>query len=329
MHEHDHLRGHLQGKFRIAVGLTFAILIAEVIGGILTNSLALLSDAAHVFADVFALILSWVAIYLTTLPASNRRTYGYHRAEVFAAFINGASLIVIAGWIFYEAVIRFMNPEPVKSLQMLIVAAVGLVVNIIVALTFMKESHDNLNVRSAFLHVIGDALSSAGVIIGGVIMSLTGWYLIDSILSFVIGLVIFLGSIRITREALHIMLEGTPKNVNIDEVSNEIKKFSFVKDVHDLHVWSIRSDYAALSAHVFVDAQSIRAMQNTLSSIGNMLKEKFGIAHTTIQLECGETACMNSLLCDFRHASEDSHEHDEHDHDNHEHHHDHDSGTSK
>lgn len=314
MHEHDHLRGHLQGKFRIAVGLTLAILVAEVIGGILTNSLALLSDAAHVFADVFALVLSWVAIYLTTLPASGRRTYGYHRAEVFAAFINGASLIVIAGWIFYEATRRLMNPETVKSLPMLIVAAIGLVVNIVVALIFLRESHDNLNVKSAFLHVLGDALSSAGVIAGGVIMSLTGWYLVDPILSFAIGLVILIGSIRVTREALHILLEGTPQNVNINEVSDEIKKLDFVKDVHDLHIWSIRSDYAALSAHVLVDAHSIRAMQNTLSSIGNVLKEKFGIAHTTIQLECGETACMDSLLCDFRQAEE-SHKHDEHNHD--------------
>jgi cobalt-zinc-cadmium efflux system protein len=310
MHEHDHLRGHLQGKFRIAVGLTLAILFAEVIGGILTNSLALLSDAAHVFADVFALVLSWVAIYLTTLPASNRRTYGYHRTEVFAAFINGASLIVIAVWIFYEAILRLMNPEPVKSLPMLIVAAVGLLVNIIVALIFMRESHDNLNVKSAFLHVLGDALSSAGVIIGGVIMSFTGWYLVDPILSFAIGLVILFGSVRVTREALNILLEGTPKGVNTSEVSDEIKKFGFVKDVHDLHIWSIRSDYAALSAHVLVDAQSIRAMQNTLSSISDMLNEKFGIAHTTIQLECGETACMGSLLCDFRQAEE-AHEHNE------------------
>jgi cobalt-zinc-cadmium efflux system protein len=230
--------------------------------------------------------------------------------EVFAAFINGASLIVIAVWIFYEATNRLMSPEPVKSLPMLIVAAIGLLVNIVVALIFMKESHDNLNVKSAFLHVLGDALSSAGVIIGGVIMSFTGWYLVDPILSFAIGLVILLGSVRVTREALNILLEGTPKGVNTSEVSDEIKKFGFVKDVHDLHIWSIRSDYAALSAHVLVDAQSIRAMQNTLSSISDMLKEKFGIAHTTIQLECGETACMGSLLCDFRQAEE-AHEHNE------------------
>jgi cobalt-zinc-cadmium efflux system protein len=326
MHEHSHQHSHLQGKFGAAVGLTFAILIAEIIGGILTNSLALLSDAAHVFADVFALVLSWVAVYLTTLPATNRRTYGYHRAEVFAAFINGASLLVISGWIFYEAYNRLLNPEPVKSLEMLIIAAVGLLVNLGVALIFLKESHDNLNVKSAFLHVIGDALSSAGVIIGGVIMMFTKWYLVDPILSFLIGAVILFGAFRITREALHILLEGTPRNVNLDEVTKEIKKLDFVKEVHDMHIWSIRSDYSALSAHVLVDAQSIRAMQNTLSAIGNMLKEKFGIYHTTIQLECGDNACMDSLLCNFRHADED--DHDKHDHEDHDHDEDHDKTHS-
>jgi cobalt-zinc-cadmium efflux system protein len=317
MHEHSHQHSHLQGKFGIAVGLTFAILIVEVIGGILTNSLALLSDAAHVFADVFALVLSWVAVYLTTLPATNRRTYGYHRAEVLAAFFNGASLLVISGWIFYEAYKRLLNPEPVKSLEMLIIATIGLLVNLGVALLFLKESHDNLNVKSAFLHVIGDALSSAGVIIGGIIMAFTGWYLVDPILSFVIGAVILLSAFRVTREALHILLEGTPRNINLDEVTKEIKELDFIKEVHDLHIWSIRSDYSALSAHVLVDAQSNRAMQNTLSAIVNMLKEKFDIFHTTIQIECGENGCMDSLLCDFSHSDEDIHDHDEHDHEDH------------
>jgi cobalt-zinc-cadmium efflux system protein len=317
---HGHSHAHLQGKFKIAVALTFAILVAEVIGGIWTHSLALLSDAAHVFADVFALVLSWVAVYLSTLPATNKRTYGYHRAEVFAAFINGSSLLAIAAWIFYESIQRLIEGgEEVKSLQMLIVATIGLVVNLVVALLFMKESHDNLNVKSAFLHVIGDALSSAGVIIGGIIMSLTGWYLVDPILSFVIGFVILFSAFRVTKEALHILLEGTPKNINVDDVSNEIKKLNFIKEVHDLHIWSIRSDYAALSAHVLVDVQNISAMQDTLSSINNMLKEKFGISHTTIQLECGETGCMGTLLCDFRHITEDSHEDHEHHEELHEH----------
>ena len=312
MEGHSHSHSHLQGKFRLAVVLTSAVLIAEVIGGILTNSLALLSDAAHVFADVFALALSWFAVYLSTLPASNRRTYGYHRVEVFAAFINGVSLVAISIWIFYEAFQRISDPEPVKSLQMLIIAIVGLVVNLIVALIFIRESHENLNVKSAFLHVIGDAMSSAGVIIGGIIMKITDWYLIDPILSFVIGFIILFGAIRINREALHILLEGTPRDIDIDNVSNEIKKLSFIKDIHDLHIWSIRSDYTALSAHVLVDAQSIRAMQNTLGSINAMLREKFGISHTTLQLECGEHGCMDSLLCNLRSHSEDEHSHNNH-----------------
>lgn len=307
---HNHTRDRLQGKFKIAVGFTAAILIAEVVGGILTNSLALLSDATHVFGDVFALALSWTAIYLSTLPPTSKRTYGYHRAEVFAAFINGVSLIVIACFIFYEAAHRLMEPEPVKSLQMLIVAVIGMLVNLGVALIFMKESHDNLNVKSAFLHVLSDAAASAGVIVGGVIMSFTRWYVVDPILSFAIALAIIIGAARVTYAALHILLEGTPKNIDINDVAARIEELNFVKDVHDLHIWSICSDYAALSAHVYVDVQSIRAVQNALGSINDMLRDRFGIVHTTIQLECGEHGGPEPLLCDFRHIEEDHH-HDE------------------
>jgi len=309
-HDHGHARDRLQGKFKIAIGFTAITLIAEIIGGILTNSLALLSDAAHVFGDVFALSLSWVAIYLSTLPPTSKRTYGYHRTEVFAAFINGVSLIAIAGWIFYEAVHRVMSPEPVKSLPMLIVAVIGMLVNLGVALIFMKESHDNLNVKSAYLHVLSDAAASAGVIVGGVIMYFTEWYMVDPILSFAIGAAILVGSVRITYAALHILLEGTPKNINIDEVAASIEEFSFVKDIHDLHIWSICSDYSSMSAHVYVDVQSIRAVQNALGKINNMLSEKFGIVHTTIQLECGRHDGPEPLLCDFRHVEADDQEHD-------------------
>lgn len=307
MVNHNHSHSKLQNKFRLAVFLTSAVLIAEVIGGLLTNSLALISDAAHVFADVFALALSWVALHLSTLPPSNNKTYGYHRAEVFAAFINGVSLIVIAGWIFYSAIKRLSEPEPVKSLQMLIIAIIGLFINLIVALILISHSHDNLNVKSAFFHVLGDAISSAGVIIGGIIMKLTNWFLIDPILSFGIGAIILSGASKITRDAIHILLEGTPANINIDDVSNEIKKLNFIKDVHDLHIWSIKSDYTALSAHILVDAQSIKTIQNALSAINKLLKDKFNISHTTIQFECGERACMNSLLCNFYDHPQDIH----------------------
>jgi cobalt-zinc-cadmium efflux system protein len=305
---HDHTRDRLQGKFKVAVGLTAAILIAEVVGGILTNSLALLSDAAHVFGDIFALALSWTAIYLSTLPPTSKRTYGYHRAEVFAAFVNGVSLIVIASFIFYEAVHRLVEPEPIKSLQMLIVATLGMLVNLGVALNFMRESRDNLNVKSAFLHVLSDAAASAGVIVGGVIMSFTGWYVVDPILSLAIALAIIIGAIRVTYAALHILLEGTPRNIDVNDVAARIEELNFVKDVHDLHIWSICSDYAALSAHVYVDVQSIRAVQNALGSINDMLRDKFGIVHTTIQLECGEHGGPEPLLCDFRHIENHGHE---------------------
>ncbi len=311
-HAHNHSRDRLQGKFKLAIILTSATFIAEVIGGILTNSLALLSDAAHVFGDVFALALSWVAIYLSTLPPTSKRTYGYHRAEVFAALINGVSLLGVSSWIFYEAVHRVMAPEPVKSVPMLIVAVIGMLVNLGVAMVFMKERRDNLNVRSAFLHVLSDALASAGVIIGGVIMYFTKWYIVDPILSFAIALAILAGAGRVAYEAFHILLEGTPKNIDLDDLVANIEEIDFVVDVHDLHVWSICSDYSALSAHVWVDVQSIRAVQNALKLINNMLNDKFGIVHTTIQLESGSRDSSEPLLCEFRHDEE------EHDHDHHE-----------
>lgn len=319
-HSHSHGRAGLKGKFRIAVILTAATLIAEIIGGILTNSLALLSDAAHVFGDIFALVLSWIAIYLSDLPPTSKRTYGYHRAEVFAAFINGVSLLAVSGWIFYEAYHRFLSPEEIKSLPMLIVAAIGMVVNLVVAVIFMKESHDNLNVKSAFLHVISDAVTSAGVIVGGIIIYFTSWYIIDPILSFTIGLAILWGGGRVTYEALHILLEGTPKNIDLNDVAAKLKEFDFVKDVHDLHIWSICSDYYALSAHVYVDVNSIMAVQNALGKINDLLKDKFGIVHTTVQLECGEHDGSEPLLCDFKHIE--AEKHDDHEH-NHEHDHEH------
>lgn len=316
-HSHNHTRQGLQGKFRIAIILTAAILAAEIVGGILTNSLALLSDAAHVFGDIFALVLSWAAIYLSTLPPTNRRTYGYHRAEVFAAFINGVSLIAIAIMIFYESAHRLVSPEEIESLPMLIVAAIGMLVNLGVAFIFMRESHENLNVKSAFLHVVSDAITSAGVIIGGVIIYFTGWYIVDPVLSIAIGVAIIVGGARVAYAALHILLEGTPKHINLDDVAASFRELNFVKDVHDLHIWSICSDYYALSAHVYVDVQSIRAVQNALGSINNMLKEKFGIVHTTIQLECGAHNGTEPLLCDFKHiehAVEAHHNHEEEDH---------------
>ena len=199
---------HITGKLKIAIGLTAVTLAAEVFGGFWTNSLALLSDAAHVFLDLFALVLSLAAIKLATLPASDRHTFGYHRSEVFASFINGLTVFLMAIGILYEAWLRCASPEEIKSLPMLLIAAIGLVMNLLAAGALHSHSHDDLNVRSAFLHVIGDAAASVGVIIGGVVMYYTGWYLLDALISVAIGLLILAGAGRVLRDSVHILMEG-------------------------------------------------------------------------------------------------------------------------
>src|SRR5512138_542976 len=208
MHAEAHLDKSIAGRFKYAIILTSLTLIAEVIGGFWTNSLALLSDAAHVFLDLFALLLSLGAIKLAARPASDTRTFGLHRTEVFASFINGVSVFLIAIGIFYEAWGRFAQPEPVKSLPMFVIAIIGLAMNLVAAGALHSHSHDDLNVHSAFLHVIGDASASVGVIVGGVIIHYTGWYVLDAIISACIGVAIFWGSWRVIRDAAHILLEG-------------------------------------------------------------------------------------------------------------------------
>jgi cobalt-zinc-cadmium efflux system protein len=273
----------------------------ELVGGILSNSLALLSDAAHVFSDSLSLIMSWLAIYLSTRPATSSRTYGYHRTEVFAAFINGISLIAISGWIFYEAVQRFIEPEPVKSKEMLIVATFGFIANMVIVWLFHGEGHKNLNVRSAVLHVIGDALASVGVIVGGVVIYYTGWFVVDPILSCGIGLVVLVGAVRVTREAVHILLEGSPKHADAEKVAACISTIDSVKDVHDMHIWSLCSNYLALSTHVSIAEDARKSSHQLRQEINDKLETQFGIFHTTIQIEQPGCPHEGSLLCNAPH----------------------------
>jgi cobalt-zinc-cadmium efflux system protein len=300
--DHHHHHGiSIEGKFRFAVICTALVLVFEIIFGILTNSLALLSDAAHVFADIFSLVISWFAIYLSALVATGKHTYGYHRAEVLAAFFNGLSLLAIATWIFYEAARRFMNVPEVKSFPMLIAAFIGLVANLIIVWIFRGESHQNLNVRSAVLHVIGDALSSVGVIVGGIIMLLTRWYIVDAILSCVIGLVILFGAWRVVSESVHILLEGSPRNANAESIAKSLLSIESIKDVHDVHIWAICSHYNSLTAHVLIDKKDTHTMQDILQKINDILHDKFGIRHSTIQLETVGYP-EDALLCNTKHA---------------------------
>ncbi len=285
---HNHILTHkgLAAKLRFAIILTFLILILEFLGGILTNSLALLSDAGHIFGDIFALGLSWVALLISTLPANHRKTYGYHRAEILAALVNGMVLFLICGFIFYEAVKRISSPEEVLSLQMLLIAAVGLFVNLIVAVKLKEASKQNLNVKSAFLHVLGDMWASVGVISGGIIMTFTGFYIVDPIISFFVGGIIFNGAYRVSKEALNILLEGVPDNLDPDEILSLLKKMEGVIDVHDLHIWTISSANLALSAHLVVEEQSTHSTGKILSQINNELSKRYRITHLTIQFEC-------------------------------------------
>jgi len=299
-HEHSH-QTHLQKKFKIAVLVTFCVFLGQTIGGIWSGSLALLSDAAHVMSDVASLLISWLAIYLSTRPATSSRTYGYHRAEVFAAFINGVSLIGISGWIFYEAYQRYTSPEPIKVIGMLIVACLGFVANLIILWQLHGESHGNLNVRSAMLHVIGDTLSSVVVVAGGAIIYWTGWYPIDAILSFLIGGIILFGAMNVTKEAVHILLENSPRNADAHTVAKHLCGLEPVKEVHDMHIWSLCSNYCALSAHVVVDENTALAPDQILKEINAELQTHFGIGHTTLQLEQVECAQAGNLLCNAQH----------------------------
>lgn len=300
-HSHSHQK-HLQKKFKIAVVVTFLVFLGEVIGGIWSGSLALLSDAAHVMSDVISLLISWLAIYLSTRPATASRTFGYHRAEVFAAFLNGISLILISCWIFYEAYNRYFSPTEIKVTGMFVVACLGFVANLFILWQLHGESHGNLNVRSAVLHVIGDTLSSVAVVVGGAIIFWTSWYPIDAILSFLIGGIILFGAINVTREAVHILLENSPRNADAHTVAEHLCNLDPVKDVHDMHIWSLCSNYSALSAHVVINENTPLPHDEILKQINTELQQRFGINHTTLQLE--QVACTQAgnLLCNAQHS---------------------------
>ncbi|GAM08330.1 cadmium, cobalt and zinc/H(+)-K(+) antiporter [Geobacter sp. OR-1] len=285
------INSNISRRLVFAIILTAITLAAEVVGGFWTNSLALLSDAAHVFLDLFALILSLAAIKLSSIPASERHTFGFHRSEVFASFINGLTVFVMALAILYESWIRFAAPETVKSLPMLIVAVIGLVMNLLAAKALHSHSLDDLNVKSAFLHVIGDAAASVGVIVGGIIMYYTSWYLLDALISAAIGLLILTGAGRVLRDSVHILMEGTPRGLELKDVAEAIRTVDGVQDVHHLNIWTVCSHILSLSVHVDIDTDSEIDRTAILHAIEYRLQEQFHITHTTIQMEC--RSCAN------------------------------------
>ena len=260
-------------------------MVAEVVGGLVTNSLALLSDAAHMFSDVAALAISLVALWLAARPATLRRTFGYYRAEVLAALFNGLTLILVSLYIFWEAIGRLLNPPAVQSGWMLVVAGIGLTANLISAWFLMRggDHHHNLNVRGALLHVIGDALGSVGAIIAGLIMMYTGWYYADPIISVIIGLLVLISSWRLIRETISVLLEIAPAQIDMEKLKHSMLSVPGVTDVHDLHVWMISSSFTSMSGHVVT--QNGADNQEILSRLERVLREQFDLTHTTIQME--------------------------------------------
>jgi cobalt-zinc-cadmium efflux system protein len=273
-------------RFALAIGLTAITLVGEVAGGLWTNSLALLSDAAHVFLDLFALVLSLGALKLASLPPTETRTYGWHRTEVLASLVNGVTVFLIGVGIFYEAWGRVLNPQKVNSLPMFIIAFVGLVMNLLSAYALRSHSRHDLNVKSAFLHVLGDAAASLGVIAGGVIMYLWGLYILDGIISIGIGLVVFVGAFRVLRDSVHILLEGVPRGLKVADVLADIKAVEGVEDIHHLNVWAVCSHIVILSAHVNIRPAFKEKQALVIYNIDQMLIQKFHISHTTLQVEC-------------------------------------------
>lgn len=321
MHAELHLDKSIAARFKYAIFLTTLTLVAEVAGGIWTNSLALLSDAAHVFLDLFALFLSLAAIKLAAFPSSDTRTFGWHRMEVFASFINGASVFLIALGIFYEAWGRLFKPEEVKSLPMFVIAAVGLIMNLIAASALHHHSHDDLNVKSAFLHVVGDAAASVGVIIGGIVIYFTHMYVLDAIISIGIGFVIFWGAWRVLRESSHILLEGAPRGMSTVEVGGAIRTVPGVNDVHHLNIWTICSHILAMSAHIDIEPDYKANQAGVLRDIEELLLQRYHISHTTLQVEC--TMCIDTpVLKNLHHRPRKGHHDHGHDH-SHKHGHDH------
>ncbi|MGB9935668.1 cation diffusion facilitator family transporter [Thermodesulfovibrio yellowstonii] len=284
-------------KLTLTLGITFFIFIAELIGGIISNSLALLSDAGHVFTDSFAIILSLLASIIVRKPSGKKATYGYHKIGILAAFINGVSLIVIAGLIFFEGYRRLINPPHIDFNIMLPVAFFGFIGNLVMA-WILGHKHEDLNIKSAWLHVLGDTVSSAGVIIAGLIIKFTGWLIVDPLISWFVGFIIILGGMRVVKDSLWIFLDFVPKGFDIETISDEIRKIKGIIDIHDVHIWSIGYGVTAFSAHVVVDNCLLSEADIIRKQIENKLTN-IGIKHSVIQIEC--IRCENSsIYCDHK-----------------------------
>lgn len=315
-HHHDHGHDHTHGANKKVLLLSFIIItsymVVEAVGGVLTNSLALLSDAGHMLSDSISLAIALLAFMFGEKAASLSKTYGYKRFEILAAVLNGVTLILIALFIFYEAIERFANPPEVATSGMLIISVIGLLVNILVAWIMMRggDTQDNLNMRGAFLHVLSDMLGSVGAIIAALVIMFFGWGWADPLASVIVAVLVLRSGYFVTKASIHVLMEGTPSNVDAQEIIQIIEQTEGVQSIHDLHIWTITSGTNALSCHAVVDSKlSIGDSEHILREIEHNLEHK-GIKHVTIQLETVANLHDASILCNIKSEQAHQHNHD-------------------
>jgi cobalt-zinc-cadmium efflux system protein len=268
-----------------ALGITAGILVAQVIGGFISGSLALLADAGHMLSDIGALAVALFALWMAARPAPPGKTFGYHRMEILSALFNSVLLIVLALFVFYAAWDRLRTAPEVHTRPMLIVAGVGFLANLVAVYILAGRASGSLNIRGALAHLLGDAASSLGVILGGVLMAVTGWYRVDALISMGIGVIILAGAWRLLREVVDVLLEATPRGIDPRQVAGAILEVPGVDQVHDLHIWSITSGMPALSGHVVAAPSGGRPQDDLLRRVKQMLRERYQIEHTTLQVE--------------------------------------------
>jgi cobalt-zinc-cadmium efflux system protein len=312
-HSHSHF-GDLskQTNFRLIMSLclTLAFVVVEVVAGVVSNSLALLTDAAHNATDVVALALTWYAFRITVRPANARKTFGYHRVGILIALINSTSLVLISLGIFYEAYHRLLAPPEVNSSILISVGTLAFLINAVTAWLVHKGSRHDLNLRSAFLHLLGDVLSTIGAVIAGIVIAFTGLNWLDPLVSILIGGLILWNAWIILRETLDILLEATPGNIDISVVIRDLLQLEGVRGVHDLHIWSITQSLRSMSAHILVNDITVGAGVVIQQDIKELLRHKYGISHVTVQLEC--TGCEpDELYCNLEEMHHHHHSHGE------------------
>jgi len=312
---HSHHHGPAAGRVLVwSLAATAAFVVFEAIAGMRAHSLALVSDAGHNATDALALLLAWFAAFIQHKPADTSRTFGYQRAGVLAAFVNALTIVALSAWMLYESWVRLMNPVAVNEFAMLWVAAAALVLNGGIMWGLHSSSRHDLNVRSAFIHMLGDLLGAAAIILGAILMRFTGWVQVDPILSIAIALLIVWTAWDVIRESLNILLEGLPRGVDLDDVVSSMRRIGGVLDVHDLHIWSLGSSSHALSCHVLIEDMPPSQSDCILTSLNSMLGDRFHLHHTTIQFEHVSCAVSGSGCVVPVDAAQSHHDHSHHTH---------------